>query len=819
MCRPSFLNALLLLLICLLLLCLVPGTVAQRPHEGVILNVLTLDVIAQNLERNKALFEERTGATVIVHGKAFAALYGQIDTELRSGANSVLDAFIFPPQFLVDFTTRGENGLEILTERVAADASIDWLDVFPFFRRFNSVGIDGQVYTIPLDGDMHALYYRTDVLESHGIAVPRTWEEFAAAAEQLHGEDFNGDGVPDYAVCLARGPRFQGGYFLLHMIAPYLQRMGTDEGFFFDVDTMEPLALQEGFRAGVEMYMRLREFGPPLEWNVVDAMEQMAAGRCALAPTWANVGPISRDTRHHAFSTWDKLGVSLLPGSEDVWDRVQQRWIHCPDELVECPLASGDGVNHAPLAANGGWAGGVPAAISQERRDAAYAFLAFMSSPEISNQDVLAGQALDPYRAGHFDLDRWVASGFDRASALNQIEGWTATLGHPNVAADLRMNGADEYMNVILDDLMWAMNNNNITQEQFVQQLYSRWNGLTESLGRAEQRRQYRALIGLPPPAEENDLSLVMRIVIIVLCAIALALSVFFAVFLAVQWRNQHFVYGNRIFMVVQLLGGVLTFCGAIVLASDITDATCQVTTWLFAVGIFLIYLALILRAVHVYYLVAAAMKFSQRRLTHLQVMIALVVAMLPVLVVLVVWQVVDPFEAKASEIDLSNDTYTVFCACQYPWWAVSLFVYGGVWLVIGVYAAIVSRSLAPALKESRAIALSAYNGIVCGGLGLLLALVVDSLDAIFFIVCLCALFAALVPLILSFVPKLYAIIKNEEAVSSKALIRRAFECRRCGAACQQCARTGMTSTSGPVSSSSGATTPRTTTNMDSVVA
>jgi len=766
-----------------------------------VLNVLTLREITPNLERHLALFEEESGAHVIVHGRDFGELYGQIDVELRSGENSILDAFIFPPQFLVDFTTRGEFGLEALTSRVTSDERIEWLDIFSFFRRFNSVGLDGQVYTIPLDGDIHALYYRSDILARNSLPVPRTWPELLDVARQLNGQDFNDDGIPDYPVCLARGRRFQAGYFLLNIAAPYLQRSGTEEGFMFDAQTMEPLVREEGFVRAVEIYMQLREYGPPLHWNVVEVMEYMAAGGCALAPSWANIGPMSRDTRASNFSTWDKMGVSLLPGTEEVWDRTDKHWIRCSEDLSQCPLADTDGVNVAPLAANGGWAGGIPAAISEARRNAAYAFLSFMSSPQQSNEDVLSGDALDPYRAGHFHLERWVASGFSEQAARNQIDGWKATLSHPNVAADLRTSGSDEYMNVILDDLLWLLNNGSLTQGDFVQQLYARWEGLTEELGRIEQRRQYRALIGLPPAAEQLDLSLGLRLTVLILGGVCVLLSLLLALLLAVHWFSLHFVYGNRVFLILQLLGALLTFCGALVLAAGITDATCQATTWLFTVGIFLIYLALILRSVRVYLLVAAAMKFEMRRLPLLYVAGVLMLAMLPVLVLLVVWQLIDPLRARNSDIDLATDTYTVFCACEYLWWVVALFGYAGVWLLVGSYTAVVSRSLAPALQETRAISLSAYNGILCGGLALLLALVLDGADAKFVVISLCALLAAVVPLLLSFVPKLYAIARHQEAHSAAVLLRMSFNCRRCGQPCQLCAHSGY---EGPQSPADG---------------
>lgn len=55
---------------------------------------------------------------------------------------------------------------------------------------------DGKYVTMLFDFDAYALYYRADLFEQKGIAVPKTWDELSAAAKKL-AEDSNGDGKPD----------------------------------------------------------------------------------------------------------------------------------------------------------------------------------------------------------------------------------------------------------------------------------------------------------------------------------------------------------------------------------------------------------------------------------------------------------------------------------------------------------------------------------------------------------------------------------------------------------------------------------------------
>ncbi|OZM82575.1 sugar ABC transporter substrate-binding protein [Pseudonocardia sp. MH-G8] len=52
-------------------------------------------------------------------------------------------------------------------------------------QAWDQTTFDGRVYAIPLDIEPMVLFYRRDLLEQHGIAVPTTWAEFEQAARDL----------------------------------------------------------------------------------------------------------------------------------------------------------------------------------------------------------------------------------------------------------------------------------------------------------------------------------------------------------------------------------------------------------------------------------------------------------------------------------------------------------------------------------------------------------------------------------------------------------------------------------------------------------
>ncbi|MGD8169495.1 ABC transporter substrate-binding protein [Herbiconiux sp. P16] len=60
---------------------------------------------------------------------------------------------------------------------------------------WKDVSSGDAVYAIPIDGGPMAMIYRSDIFEKYGIAIPTTWDEYAAAAQKLKdaGGPFMGD--------------------------------------------------------------------------------------------------------------------------------------------------------------------------------------------------------------------------------------------------------------------------------------------------------------------------------------------------------------------------------------------------------------------------------------------------------------------------------------------------------------------------------------------------------------------------------------------------------------------------------------------------
>jgi len=470
-------------------------TAAQgMQFEGVEVNVLTFTgpQIAEPLQRRGPDFTALTGAKINVIVVPFSDLYQKLLTDMATGTNS-FDAFVFAPQWMVDYIVPGY--LENLTDRVAKDKALEWDDVAPFFRNFSAT-YSGSIYTIPLDGDFHMVYYRKDLLDAAGMKAPATWEDYLAIAKAFHSQDLNGDGDPDYGSCISKKRGAQAYWFIFSIASAYIQSMGTAQGAFFDTETMKPLVDNEAFAAALDVYKQTTQYGPPDELNldVGDTRSLFTSGRCALSMDWGDIGTLAIDPTTSVVQ--DKVGSVILPGSTKVLDRATGKLVAC-DEKV-CPYAV-DGVNHAPYAAYGGWSAGINAAAKPEVKDAAYAFFSYMAQPAQANVDVTIGKTgYNPYRTSQFlNRQEWVKAGMSPAAASDYLGAIEASLASPNMVLDLRIPQNQRYQQVVLDQAVSQFLAGELTRDECMKQIYTGWDEITDELGRDQQLEAYRGTLGI----------------------------------------------------------------------------------------------------------------------------------------------------------------------------------------------------------------------------------------------------------------------------------------------------------------------------------
>ena len=465
-----------------------PGT----KFAGISVNILTFNgpQVAEPLQRRAPDWEQLTGGHVNVVAVGFQTIYDKALLDASTGTNS-FDGYVFDPQWLGDFV--GPGYLLDLTDRVTADTQLDWQDIGPFFRDFNAT-YNGKVYTIPLDGDFHMVYYRSDLLEKDGLKPPTTWDEYMTVAQKYHGQDLNGDGEPDYGSCIAKKKGAQSYWWIISIAAGLLQAKGTNDGAFFDTTNLNPLfGPNDAMAKALAMYASTATVGPPDELNmdVGGSRGLFTTGRCALSMDWGDIGTLTPGTYAQ-----DKTGATITPGWKEVLDRSSGKLVAC--DGTTCPNAV-DGVNYAPFASFGGWSGAINAASPKEQQDAAYDFLSYMSAPAQSGVDVTLGKTgYNPYRTSHFsNIQPWLDAGLSQAAAENYLGAIQSSLENKNMVLDMRIPLTKRYQQDVLDTAVSQYLANELDATATGQAIADGWNAISDEAGKEAQLAAYVASLGV----------------------------------------------------------------------------------------------------------------------------------------------------------------------------------------------------------------------------------------------------------------------------------------------------------------------------------
>ena len=465
-----------------------------QDFKGVTVDILTRPgyVIAGPLAERGKDFEAMTGAKIVVTEVPFAEIFPKIQADWSTGTNSI-DVGVFAAGWGVELDAAGL--LEDLDPYIAADSKIDLDDIAPYFRDFGQK-VGGKTKLLMVDGDFQMVYYRTDGLNSAGLAPPKTWEDYLDVASKIHGQDMNGDGEADYGSCIFKKRNAQSYFAIQTFAAPIVQTQGTAQGFHFDNASMKPIVNNEGWKKAFELYKATGEFGPPEELNmdIGDTRALFKAGRCGLIVEWGDPGTLQLDD--DATAIRGKMYAISAVGSTEVLDRATGKLV--PVSATSAPYAI-DGINYAPFAAFGGWAGAVNKKADAKTKAAAYAFLSYMNQPAQSGIDVTIGATgYNPYRTSQLaSTDLWVKAGMPQALADNYLGAINGAIANLNMASDMKIPGAQKYTSVVLDTELARYLAGEISVDEALANIEEGWEEVTEDFGRDEQVASQALALGL----------------------------------------------------------------------------------------------------------------------------------------------------------------------------------------------------------------------------------------------------------------------------------------------------------------------------------
>lgn len=453
-------------------------------YSGVTLDVgtRTMPFIAKAVVMAAEGWEKKTCGKVNVLEFPVKDLY-QTYMGALVGGEGKFDVITYGPFWTPDFAP-------YLTDMPASMRGTEaWMDILPVFRDRLMVW-EGRYLSQTIDGDQHSLYYRLDLFNDpqnkarfqkkygYELAPPDTWKQYYEIAEFFVRPDENLWGT---AEAYRRGGE-QFWYFFTHAAA-YTNHPAHPGSMFFDPDTMNAQVNNPGWVRALEDYINGLNVAPPgaLGFASDDIHNIFAGGSVAMNLDWGDTGTNAADPEKSLVP--GQVGTALLPGSRQLWNYTTQQW-----DTFENLIRS-------PFLAFGGWQAAVPG--NSDNIEAAWHFIEWMSSPEVSGTAVVTPQAgINPYRFSQFEnVDRWLKL-FTPEEAKLYLKAQRDGLDARNAALDMRIPGYFAYTQALELQLTRALSFE-IPPQQALDNVAKAWNALTDRFGRDKQRAAYRSSMGL----------------------------------------------------------------------------------------------------------------------------------------------------------------------------------------------------------------------------------------------------------------------------------------------------------------------------------
>ena len=406
------------------------------------------------------LWEKETGIRVKVIEVPTAEMFTKILQEHRAGSGAY-DALNVIPSWMPDLARAG--ALEPLDDYVDKYGYRDELQGIAPVYRDNQMTYDGTIYAFPDDGDVFVLYYRTDVLgdpklqegfkAKHGYDLPvppTTWKEFDEVAAFITETT----GGKPYGCTFFRDPPYAQFMFQ--------ERFRNDGGKFFDADSMKATVNSDIAVQVFEQWNAENEFMPKgvQTWGFVENLAAFLQGDSAMTISWPPYG------------RW-----AAGYGS----DQVALNWVPKTEIAGKVGYAMPPG-GHPELAA--GFALAVSA--SSEKKDAAYLFIQWLNSKEISLERVQLPYTLrDPFRSDQFGSKEY-------ENRWPQAKEYLAALqaGAINGLLDLSIIQTDKYEEALRQGIsrLWSGED----PKSILDDVAAQWDAVTERIGVDKQKTAYQ---------------------------------------------------------------------------------------------------------------------------------------------------------------------------------------------------------------------------------------------------------------------------------------------------------------------------------------
>lgn len=406
-------------------------------------------------------WEQLTGCKVKVVEVPTAEMFTKIMQEYRAGTGAY-DALNVIPAWMPDLVQAGAlENLEPFVDKYGYRAELK--TIAPTYRD-NQMTVNGKIYGFPDDGDVFVFYYRKDIFArpdlqkafkdkfKYDLAPPKTWKQFDDIGSFLT-EALKTEGI--YGGAFFREPPYT-----MYM---FQERFRVEGGKFFDAATMKASVNSPiGVKVLTEMRNENRFMPPGVEkFGFVENLAVFLEGKSAMTISWPPYG------RFAAGYLSEEKALAWVPKSKIAGK-------------VGYALPPG---GHPQLAA--GFA--LSVASTSKQKDAAYLFIQWLNSEEISMQRVQLPFALrDPFRDSHFVNKEYMSKWPEAKEYLATLEE-----GAKTGLLDLSLIQTDKYEEAIRQGIskLWAGDD----PKRIADEIAKQWDEITQRVGLEKQKAVYKA--------------------------------------------------------------------------------------------------------------------------------------------------------------------------------------------------------------------------------------------------------------------------------------------------------------------------------------
>ncbi|CAN7755107.1 sugar ABC transporter substrate-binding protein [Paenibacillus sp. LjRoot153] len=279
-----------------------PGAAATanaKPFAGKTISLVTANhPWAEAIKPLLPDFEKETGIKVNVENFFEDQLTQKLTVQFTSGS-ATPDVFMYRP--LQEGKLFYKNGwLQSLDEYAQKAKDYDFNDFSK--SAIGSTTVDSKLAGIPIITEQEILYYRKDLLQKAGIAVPKTLEELTAAVKKLH------DPKNEMYGFVARGQRSP----LVTQVSSFLYSEGAD----FTTGEKASINTPEALKAFTTYGTLLKDYAPPgvLNMSWPQAFGIFAQGKVAFLTDANSLYQNATDPAKSKIS--DQVGFAVFPGGK-----------------------------------------------------------------------------------------------------------------------------------------------------------------------------------------------------------------------------------------------------------------------------------------------------------------------------------------------------------------------------------------------------------------------------------------------------------------------------------------------------------------------